>query len=375
MGRRPRGVRGATGRLGARLPDDHFYRIDNGDTLVYNSGMVQGFPNTAYYFSTMNGALTEFKADIDSRAGWSGFAYDGFDDRAMPTSLVGAEYYLANSGDTSNVPYGFDEYLRDREAVAYKNRYALPLGFVYESTIQRSDLERLDPVDRPGAMLQGAVVDDADVGLATRITPTAEAVEVPYSVVAEEGARFDRSAGTITRFRRGSRIVLSVPPVPNAEIYVELKDIKNVGPSKTVGERRLSLDSTRRRAERRVGRLAELGVHHHLGRSRVQARELEVTAVSLLLGEPLAARESGVSAQRPADHHHQSRAGRQAHLRVAQGARAAHGAVSGARGQASGRRDARHQHHRERGVGNRLLRQARHPLLEHPVQQRLDRQS
>ena len=144
-------------------------------------------------------------------------------------------------------------------------------------------------------MLQGAVVDDADVGLATRITPTAEAVEVPYSVVAEEGARFDRSAGTITRFKRGSRIVLSVPPVPNAEIYVELKDIKNVGPSKTVSERRFSLDSTPLRTERRVGRLAELGVHHLLGRSRVQARELEVTAVSLLLGEPLAARESGVS--------------------------------------------------------------------------------
>jgi len=172
-----------SGRLAANLPDDHFYRIDNGDTLVYNSGMVQGFPNTAYYFSTMNGALTEFKADIDSRAGWSGFAYDGFDERAMPMTLVGTEYYLSDSGSADNVPYGFDEWLRDGDAVAYKNRHALPLGFVYANTIARSDFERLDPVDRPGAMLQGAVVDDADVGLATRVTPTGEAVEVPYSVV------------------------------------------------------------------------------------------------------------------------------------------------------------------------------------------------
>ena len=245
--------------------------------------MVQGFPNTAYYFSTMNGALTEFKADIDSRAGWSGFAYDGFDDRAMPTSLVGAEYYLANSGDTSNVPYGFDKYLRDREAVAYKNRYALPLGFVYESTIARSDLERLDPVGGHGAMLQGAVVDDADVGLATRITPTAEAVEVPYSVVAEEGARFDRSAGTITRFRRGSRFGVvgatrtECRDLRGAEGHQERWPVQ-VSRRAAVVPR---FDTATRRT--RVGRLAELGVHHLLGRSRVQARELEVTAVSLLL--------------------------------------------------------------------------------------------
>ena len=64
----------------------------------------------------------------------------------MPMTLVGIEYYLANSGDASNVPYGFDEYLRDRDAVAYKNRYALPLGFVYQNTIARSDFERLDPL-------------------------------------------------------------------------------------------------------------------------------------------------------------------------------------------------------------------------------------
>ena len=152
-----------TGRIAAKLPKDHFYRIDNADTLVYNSSMVQGFPSTSFYFSTMNGT-TEFRQELDSRPGRMAFSLDGFDERAMPTALVGTRYYLAKPGPAAaaQVPFGFRALRKTPRGIIYINDHALPNGFVYEQAINRSEYLHLDPVDRQAAMLQGVVIEDGE---------------------------------------------------------------------------------------------------------------------------------------------------------------------------------------------------------------------
>ena len=218
------------GRVVRELPKDSFYRVENSATLEANSAIVQGFPSTSFYFSTMNGHLTEFRQELDSRPGWSSFSYDGFDERAAINTLLATRYYLARPGPAARarVPYGFYPVRSSVRGAVYANANALPLGFVYERAIDRSDYMQLDPVDRQAAMLQGVVLDDGQASSVPRIRPVPEAIELTYTVLAEDGATFDQDARRIERTRDDASIVISIPPVTDAELYVEVRDFDNV---------------------------------------------------------------------------------------------------------------------------------------------------
>jgi len=225
------------GMIAGELPHDDFYRVQNAQTVHYNSAMVQEFPGLSFYFSTMSGDLSAFREELDSRPGWSGFAFDGFDERAMPTTLLATRYYLTGDSaeERARVPFGFRLEQRTPRGDVYVNDHPLPLGFVYESVIDRTDYLRLDPVDRQAAMLQGAVVDDGVVPGVPRATPIPQAVEVPFTVVKEEGGTLDLEAGVIERTRDYARFTLAIPPVNGAELYVEMREFDNVARSASNG--------------------------------------------------------------------------------------------------------------------------------------------
>ncbi len=202
-----------------------------------NSAMVQGFPSTSFYFSTMNGRLTELRQELDSRPGGLAFSISGFDERAIPTTLFGTRYYLAKASAAASaaVPFGFRPERPTKRGIVYENDYALPLGFVYQQAINRSDYLRLGPVDRQAAMLRGAVVDDGAVPDVPRISPSREAVEISYTVAAVRGRSSTRRPVESIRYRKDASIVLSIPPVTDAELYVEMLDFDNIAASKSQG--------------------------------------------------------------------------------------------------------------------------------------------
>jgi len=216
------------------LPQAEPYRIDNTHTTkgattwaFYNTALVNHYMGTSFYYSIMDGHLTDYHDEIDNSTGWSSFSFDGFDDRAMPTTLAGTKYYITEEGETEFVPYGF---VRDKtrgKAVAYRNSNALPLGFVYTEVIDRSDYEPLDPVDKPSAMLQGAVLENRALAYLPRVRPTRDAVDLSYTVESTSGATFDKRTNVFVRTLPDSRLELSVERVPDSEIYVELRGIQD----------------------------------------------------------------------------------------------------------------------------------------------------
>jgi len=216
------------GQAAARLDLSPLARVTNSKTIVYNSSMVQGFPGTSFYYSTMPAPTSNFREEIDNRSGWSQFAFDGFDERAMPTALAAVEYYITDRERSTGVPYGFVKDHKIRDGIVYRNERPLPFGFVYHQAIDRADYLRLAPIDRQSAMLQGAVVDGSKIGDVPRITPRKDSVSVPYRVASATDAQIDVGKGTIVRENEDSRIALSITPVPDAELYVQMTGIKDV---------------------------------------------------------------------------------------------------------------------------------------------------
>jgi len=227
------------GSLVSKLPKDEFYRVRNNDGVGGNSSMVLKYAGTGFYGSIMAGNLTELKKEIYDPTGWSSFSFDGFDDRAQMMALVGTEYYLASRDATEFVPYGFEPYASNKAGIAYRSRYALPLGFVYGSVMPRSRYELLSALDKQSAMLQAAVVDDGATPGLPEASFEREAVEVTYTVESTNGAMLDERARTLVRTKPRGSVLLAVKPVLDAEFYVELRNTHNVIQSPLVREAEL----------------------------------------------------------------------------------------------------------------------------------------
>jgi len=241
--------------LSKELGQTGTHRIDNTYTtkkdstwIHYNGTLVKKYRGTSFYYSIMNGRLTQYMQEIGNSTGWSSFSFDGFDDRAMPTTLAGTKYYVTTADNQEFVPYGFELDKKRKKAVAFRNTNALPLGFVYTDVIERSAYEPLDPVDRPGAMLQGVVVEDGELPGLPRVQPVRDAVELKYTVESTTGATLDVETGTFLRELWNNRIDLAIDAPPGSEVYVELRGIRDViespreRPAQEVGENHARID-------------------------------------------------------------------------------------------------------------------------------------
>ncbi|NTU71404.1 MAG: YfhO family protein [Coriobacteriia bacterium] len=220
--------RKSAGSLARLLPQAGFYRVENSEWPDYNEAMVDRFNGTSFYFSLMDGGLTRLKSDLglESQRLYS-FSFNGFNGRAIPTALFGTEYYLTRADESSATPFGFTRVLKRGTREAYRNQYALPLGFVYDSVMNRGAFDSLSTLERQSTMLVAAVVDTATAPALPRTLTATAPIEVPYSVVETEGLDFDPVARTVTRTDSDNMLVLGIPPVNDAELYVEITRFEN----------------------------------------------------------------------------------------------------------------------------------------------------
>lgn len=215
------------GTAAASLEDTSFYRVMDSQPHFYNDGLVQEIRGTAYYFSVLDKDVTDFIVDNDIRGGWSSFAYSGVDDRAALGELATDKYYTAEASRTAYVPFGYELLKREKQGDVYENRYALPIGFLYDATIPRSEFETLPLVARQMAMLEGAVVDDGTKLPLRSVTPSVTVVDVPFSYTAT-GCVADVAAGRIEKLAVDSGLNLRFSAPKDAELYIHLDDFDDV---------------------------------------------------------------------------------------------------------------------------------------------------
>ena len=218
------------GSAAASLPTNGFTRVDKQSHIFGNSArmlptndsLMQEYYGPTFYYSILNSHLYDFMEEVANRTTWLFFGYSGFDDRAALLSLTAVEYYLTSPRGETFIPYGFERWGRAGGADVYRNRLALPLGFAYDSVMTRESYERLTPLGKQQALLQAAVVDRVPAGIPV-VQPRTDVRELPTRVIAEQGARYDPSAGEIEVLKREGSVTLKPePPGEPAEVYVDL---------------------------------------------------------------------------------------------------------------------------------------------------------
>lgn len=139
---------------------DSFYRY-SGNNVETNASLLPGLSTTGYFWSTSNKYINEYRktlaiGDNNNRV----FYYFGLDERPFLSSL--ASVYIYEQKGIRD-PYGFVEFSETYNHPPYvflKNKYGLPLGYGYTSTISRDSVKKMDPADLEKLMMTSAVVEE-----------------------------------------------------------------------------------------------------------------------------------------------------------------------------------------------------------------------
>lgn len=177
----------------------------SGRRLTANANIFQKISSTQYYWSLSNPYMSRFRSELAMREPRC-FLYQGYDERTALLTLSGVQYYVVKDGDNDNLPFGFSmaaEYVgtagnvverkveelkrkigveelseEQREKLnilagyysVYKNDYALPLGYCYDTYFSKEVWESYNPVQKQEAQLTSVYVDAEIEGVELRDT-------------------------------------------------------------------------------------------------------------------------------------------------------------------------------------------------------------
>lgn len=146
---------------------DGFYRVQDTLTTSPNLGLTSSIFGSSYYLSIMDEHVLDAMTSLENSSLRFACQFFSFDKRAYLQSLNSVKYLIADN--FAQVPYGYQLYQTvddgDSPIKIYENKYALPLGFTYDTYLTREEYDALTPLQKQEAMMQCVVLPSACDGL------------------------------------------------------------------------------------------------------------------------------------------------------------------------------------------------------------------
>lgn len=136
------------------------------DLIERNSTLKSGLMSTHFYWSLADKLPSQFFKEMGVN-NKTDYTYRGLDGRTILNTLAGVKYYVVQTGDRDDLPYGYVEkgscQIRDNRGQksysVYENQFALPLGYTYDSYMDRKTYEKMNEQDREKGILQSVLLE------------------------------------------------------------------------------------------------------------------------------------------------------------------------------------------------------------------------
>ena len=205
-------------RIAEEDGNNDFYRY-SGIDLTANANMISGLSSTQYYWSLSNTYMIEFKKRLELAEAYS-HKYQGYCERAELLSLSSVGYYVLPSRNDNAVPYGFSYVDTSNSKYAiYRNDYALPLGYTYDTYMPLDKWDKLSAVDKQEALLQSLVLEEGNDNFKEG-TPVFESTEIPYTLICGKG--ITQKGDTFVVKSKKASITLEFDGLADSETYVAM---------------------------------------------------------------------------------------------------------------------------------------------------------
>jgi uncharacterized membrane protein YfhO len=193
--------------------DKGFYRINkdySSGTAVHqsiNDAKVQGYFGTQSYFSFNQKNYIKFLAGMgiinpkdENATRWA----MGLVSRPLLFSMASGKYWLCKRPESHLENTGYDSIGKFGNVKVYKNKYFLPLGFVYHQVLDDVSFEALSPFQKDLYLLRGCVVsnDDADLfSIANKFNLADTTKPFSFDIYGQYVSDLRKDTMTITQFK------------------------------------------------------------------------------------------------------------------------------------------------------------------------------
>ena len=188
--------------------DNDFFRY-SGKELTPNASINKNLSSIRYDWTLTNPYIMEFRRKMELPFSWTPFNYGDYDSRAYLESLACVCYFYKHDKSKEVVPYGF---IPADAKMIYKNSFALPLAYTYDSYMTLDEWDVLDSVQKGEALLQAAVLEVAGDEI-SHCNLYSSSRNVPFSLIKSD------SAFTVLPRYQGS-----------GELYLCLKNLRTAVP-------------------------------------------------------------------------------------------------------------------------------------------------
>ncbi|SFX20014.1 Uncharacterized membrane protein YfhO [Thermoactinomyces sp. DSM 45891] len=140
--------------------DPTFFRTMWEGIPEYNAPLVYRYRGFSTYNSLLSGTVNKFfKTEYNTRHFNTPSLFMNLDNRLYMETALGNKYYVIPKGKDW-VPYGYTFVKETGKFKIYRNDFALPIGFLYDSVVDKKTFDQLNYAERDQLLLLAAVVDD-----------------------------------------------------------------------------------------------------------------------------------------------------------------------------------------------------------------------
>lgn len=154
-------------RMLSKVNDPSVYRVHAEGYRYKNYGLINHLDTISGYYSITAKCVTDTIKGYDTLGMQYADKYKGVDQRLGLLSLAGVKYItVAHNSQVAkdvssmgDVPYGVEKLRKKRNITLYKNKYALPFAYAYDSYMTEQQYKQLNGVGKEQAMLTQIILD------------------------------------------------------------------------------------------------------------------------------------------------------------------------------------------------------------------------
>lgn len=203
-----------------------FFRCDMDAFKIKNTAALAGVNGLQYYWSLENACISNYLREMTLND-YKVFNYNDLDHRTFLNALAGVKYLVRKNSDV--LPFGYDRKgsaaLKKSGYDIYENRYALPLGYTYESCIPYESYRNMKPIERQEALLQGIALEPSASKAAEKMPvclPRFTSRSIEYSIECDETV-VQNPDGSFDVKEASAAIRLTFSAPKKSETYLSLR--------------------------------------------------------------------------------------------------------------------------------------------------------
>ena len=213
-------------RVFKHINDPEFYRYDEsgyGKYYLTNGALQNNANSTSFFYSLGNGNVSDYLFNLQSMNALSSL-YSGVNNRTYMDALASVKYFVGEKNQECYKPYGYDQLVyEDNRYKVYKNKYALGLGYTYDTVMNPKEFESLDGIKKQQALLQSVYLEENTRKL-NHGSIDYEDSAIPYSIKYSNGIQKTETGFIVTKNK--SKVTINFDAMMNNEIYVSFDNLR-----------------------------------------------------------------------------------------------------------------------------------------------------